>query len=168
MHMNWVDYLFLAIIVYSMLTGAWIGFLAESVTLAGVAAGTMIAGLTYAGLGQLIGHLGVPRDARERVAFVMAFLVVSLTFRAASIVARTVSRVLVRGWSNRAAGALIGILVGSILCMFIVVTVAYFKVGPLVDPFKHAQIATSCSRWLKEYVALLPRSMQSLPPFTGK
>ena len=166
--MNWVDYLFLAIIVYSMLTGAWIGFLAESVSLAGVAAGTMIAGLTYGGLGRVIGHLGVPRDARGWVAFVVAFLAVSLIFRTASLLTRTVSQVLVRGWSGRAAGALIGLLVGSMLCMCIVVTVAYFKVGPFVDPFKHAQIATSCSRWLREYVALLPKSMQSLPPFTGK
>jgi membrane protein required for colicin V production len=168
MHMNWVDYLFLAIIVYSMLSGAWIGFLAESVTLAGVAAGTMIAGLTYGSLGQVIGHLGVPKDARDWVAFVVAFLTVSLLFRMASIVARTVSRALIRDWSNRVAGALIGLLVGGMLCMFIVVTVAYFKVGPFGDPFKYAQIATSCSRWLKEYVVLLPKSMQSLPPFTGK
>jgi len=35
-HLNWVDFVFLVVLVYSMLTGAWLGFLAECLSVAGL------------------------------------------------------------------------------------------------------------------------------------
>ncbi|HWE62465.1 MAG TPA: CvpA family protein [Chloroflexota bacterium] len=164
-HMNWVDFVFLVVIVYSVVTGAWLGFMAECVSLAGVAAGTLIAGLTYHNAGTLLGDLRVPKDARDWAGFVAVFVVVSLIFRIGAFSARNLSRLMIRGWSNNVAGALIGVLVGSIICLFVLVTVAYFQLGHLVDPLHHSKIAASSTSWLKEYVGLLPTKMHVIPGY---
>jgi uncharacterized membrane protein required for colicin V production len=164
-HMNWVDFLFLVIIVYSVVTGAWLGFMAECVSLAGVAVGTLVAGLTYSSVATFLGHLRVPVYARDWVAFVLVFVVVSAIFRVGAFAARNLSRLMIRGWSNSVAGALIGLLVGAVLCLYAVVTVSYFQVGHLLDPLLHSKIAASSTSWLKEYEGLLPTKMHVIPTY---
>ncbi len=181
-HMNWVDFAFLVILVYSVLTGAWLGFMAECVTLAGVAASTFVAGQTYHDVGTLLGHVAVPKDARDWAGFVAVFVVISVLFRVGSVWARKLSRIMIRGWSNLVAGGLLGLLVGAILCLFIVVTVAYFHVGGVSDPKQpnstcaaaaqsrlcavyQSKIATQSTSWLQEFVTLLPVKMHTIPPF---
>lgn len=178
-HMNWVDFVFLVVIVYSVVTGAWIGFMAECVSLAGVALGVLVAGITYNGAGTLLGHLGIAKEARDWVGFAAVFVLISLAFRLGAIFARKISQVMIRGWSNKVAGGLMGLLVGSVLCLTALVTVAYFGVGspvnaaghltkvggPLVDPVDHSKIALQSSAWLQEYVGLLPAEMHHIPPF---
>lgn len=171
-HLNWIDYGFLVIIVYSVITGIWIGFMAECVSLAGVAAGVFMAGLTYQGIGSLLGHLHVPKDAQDWAGFVAMFVLVSLIFRVAAIFARNLSNLMVRGWSNRVAGGLLGLIVGSMLCLFIVVTVAYFqlgkvnsRIGSVSDAMNHSKIAAASTDWLKEFVTLLPVKMHTIPGF---
>jgi uncharacterized membrane protein required for colicin V production len=180
-HLNWVDYLFMVIIVYSVITGVWIGVMAECVSLAGVAAGVFVAGLTYNGAGSLLGHLGVPSDARDWAGFVAVFVLISLIFRIAAIFARKLSNVMIRGWSNRVAGGLLGLLVGAMLCLFILTTAAYFHVGkslPIAhcynkDPaqclvsesMSQSKIATASTDWLREFVTLLPVKMHTIPGF---
>jgi uncharacterized membrane protein required for colicin V production len=186
-HLNWVDYGFMVIIVYSVITGVWIGVMAECISLAGVAAGVFVAGLTYDGAGSLLGHLGVPGDARDWAGFVAVFVIISLIFRVAAIFARKLSNVMVRGWSNRVAGGLLGLFVGAMLCLFILTTAAYFHVGksiPLAhcytplfatkevaaqclvsEPMAHSKIATASTSWLSEFVTLLPVKMHTIPGF---
>jgi len=166
-HMNWIDFLFLVVVVYSVVTGAWLGFMAECVSLAGVALGVLIGGVTYSGVGSLLGHLNVPKDARDWAGFVTVFLVISLAFRVGALLARKLSRVMIRGWSNSVAGGLLGLLVGSMLCLTALVTVAYFKVGSFMDPLTHSKLAAQSGDWLKEYVGLLPAAMHHIPPFLG-
>lgn len=164
-HMNWVDFVFLVVVVYSVVTGAWLGFMAECVSLAGVATGTLVAGLTYDRVGTLLGHVKVPADARDWVGFVLVFVILSALFRGGAFAARNLSRLMIRGWSNSVAGALIGLLVGAIICLFAVVTVAYFQVGHLVDPLLHSKIAAASTSWLKEYEGLLPLKMHVIPAY---
>lgn len=164
-HMNWVDFVFLVVIVYSAVTGAWLGFMAECVSLAGVAAGTLIAGLTYGDAGKLLGHLHVPKDARDWAGFVAVFLIVSLIFRVGALSARRLSRLMIQGWSNSAAGALLGLLVGAMICLFAVVAITYFHIGRVYDPVLHSKIAASSNSWLKEYEGLLPAKMHVIPAY---
>jgi uncharacterized membrane protein required for colicin V production len=124
-----------------------------------------MAGLMYNGVGTLLGHVGVPKDARDWAGFVAIFVVISLAFRVAAIFARRLSNLMIRGWANRVAGALVGALVGAMLCLFILVTVAYFQVGKVVDPMYHSKIAAESTSWLKEFVTLLPTKMHTIPGF---
>jgi uncharacterized membrane protein required for colicin V production len=165
-HLNWVDYVFLVVLVYSVVSGAWVGFFAECVSVAGVAVGTLAAGVTYHATGSALAHVGVPGDARDWAGFVTVFVVISLVFRVCSIKARTLSRVFVRGLPNQVAGGLLGLIVGAMICLFMVVTVAYFQVGKLGDPVLHSQIAINCKSLVKEYVPLLPQKMHAIPGFT--
>jgi membrane protein required for colicin V production len=163
-HMNWVDFLILVVMVYSVLTGAWLGFMSECVSLAGVALGVLVAGITYNGAGSLLGHIGVPKDARDWVGFVTVFVLISLVFRVGALFGRKLSRTMAKGWSNNVVGGLFGILVGGIICLFAIVTVAYFEVGPFVDPVHNSKIATQSSNWLGTFVGLLPKEMRHSPP----
>ena len=161
-HLNWVDYLFLVVLVYSVLSGAWVGFFAECLSLAGVAAGTFVAGLTYHGAGKLLGNLNVPADARDWAGFVAVFVLISFVFRVCSVKARNVSSALVAGKPNQLAGALMGFLVGCIICLFALVTVAYFQVGKVTDPLHESQIAQNSTGLIKEYGTMLPEKMHKL------
>jgi len=162
-NINWVDYLFLVVLVYSVLSGAWIGFLAECLSLAGVAAGTIIAGITYSGAGNWLAHAGVPPDARDWAGFVAVFVLVSLVFRLVSIKARTVASVLVAGRANQLAGAVIGLIAGAMICLFSFVTVAYFDVGKVIDPLHSSQIAQNSKGLVREFITLLPEKMHKVP-----
>ncbi len=162
-HLNWVDYLFLVVLVYSVLSGAWIGFFAECVSLAGVAAGTVVAGLTYHDAGKLLANVGVPEDARDWAGFVAVFVVVSLVFRLCSVKAHRLSAVMVPGRSNQLAGGLVGVIAGAMICLFALVTVAYFQVGKVVDPLYDSQIAQHSKGLVQEFVTLLPAKMHKVP-----
>jgi membrane protein required for colicin V production len=165
--LNWVDFVFIAILAYSVITGYWIGFLAEVVSLVGVIAGVVAAGALYTDAGNLLGLLGVPRGVHDCLGFILVFLVVSLIFRVASIRVLRASRRAIQGLSNRAAGALIGLLIGGMLCMLALVTVSYFRMDGLMQPMHHARLAQDSTRWLGEFVRLLPNKMHQLPGFLG-
>jgi uncharacterized membrane protein required for colicin V production len=164
-HLNWVDFVFLVVLVYSVLSGAWIGFFAECVSLAGVAAGTFVAGLTYSNVGSMLNHAGVPAKAQDWAGFVAVFVVVSFIFRFFSVKSRRLSKVLVVGISNELAGAMLGLIVGAIICLFAIVTVAYFNVGSFVDPLHQSQIALHTKNLVEEYVTMLPMKMHMVPGF---
>jgi membrane protein required for colicin V production len=165
-HLNWVDYAFLVILIYSAVSGAWIGFMAECVSFAGVVAGTVVAGLIYHETGKLLGNAGVPKDARDWAGFVAVFVIISLVFRLASIKGRRLSKVMVRGVTSGLAGGLLGLLVGGVLCLFILVAVVYFHIGKVYDPVQHSQIATNSKNLVQEFVTLLPDKMHHIKGFT--
>jgi uncharacterized membrane protein required for colicin V production len=163
--LNWVDFVFIAIIAYSVITGYWVGFLAEVVSLTGVIAGVTTAGVAFTVVGSVLGLLGVPEGTQDCLGFIMVFLAVSLVFRVASVRVLRTSRRVIQGLANRAAGALVGLLIGSMLCMLMLVVVIYFKVGNLVDPIEHARLAQGSTQWLREFVRMLPANMQHIPQF---
>jgi membrane protein required for colicin V production len=161
-HMNWVDFVFLVVIVYSALTGAWLGFLAEALSVAGVLAGTIVAGVSYTSAASVLGSLGVPTNARAWLGFVVCFVLVSLVFRLIALRARRISRVMGIGWTNALTGALLGILAGGGICLFAVVAVLYFHIGTFTPAIHQSQIATSSGAWLMEFTNLLPGKMQQV------
>jgi uncharacterized membrane protein required for colicin V production len=163
-HLNWVDYLFLVITVYSAITGAWVGFMAECITIGGILIGTIVAGQVYQGFGQFLGHAHVPKDAQDWAGFVAAFTIIFVIMSVGSILARKLSRIMVRDTVNKLAGAVIGLLSGAMLCLFIVVAVAYFHIGKIHTPLIQAQLPMKTTGWLSEFVTLLPNKFQHIPP----
>jgi uncharacterized membrane protein required for colicin V production len=163
-HLNWVDYLFLVIAVYSVLTGAWVGFMAECITIGGILIGTIVAGQVYQGFGHFLGHAHVPKDAQDWAGFVAAFTIIFVIMSVGAILARKLSRIMVRDTVNKLAGAVIGLLSGAMLCLFIVVAVAYFHIGKMYTPLIQAQLPMKTTGWLTEFVTLLPNKFQHIPP----
>ena len=162
-HLNWVDYLFLVIFVYSVLTGAWVGFMAECITIGGILIGTIVAGQVYQGFGTFLGHLHVPKDAQDWAGFVAAFTIAFVILRVLSVLARKLSRLMVRDTVNKLAGAVLGALSGVMVCLFIVVAVAYFHIGKMYTPVMQAQLPMKTTGWLTEFVTLLPDKFHHIP-----
>jgi uncharacterized membrane protein required for colicin V production len=161
--MNWADFVFLVVIVYSTVTGAWLGFLAEALSVAGVLAGTVVAGVAYTSVASSLGRLGIPPGSRPWIGFVACFVVVSLIFRLVALRARRISHLMAMGWTNAVTGALLGVLAGGGICLFAIVTVLFFHVGTLSTAIHQSQIATSSGAWLTEFTILLPAQMQQVP-----
>ena len=161
-HLNWVDYLFLVIAVYSVITGAWVGFMAECITIGGIIVGVIVAGQVYHDFGKLLGHLNVPKDARDWAGFVGACAIIFLLFRSLSVFARKISRLMVRDTVNSLAGAVLGALSGAMICLFIVTAVSYFHIGRIYTPMTQAQLPYKTTSWLTEFETLLPAKMQHL------
>src|SRR6185312_10420603 len=147
-HLNWVDYLFLVITVYSVITGAWVGFMAECITIGGILIGTIIAGQVYVGFGHFLGHLHVPKDAQDWAGFVAAFTIIFVILSVTSIFARKLSRIMVRDTVNKLAGAVLGLLSAAMLCLFIVVAVAFFHIGKMYTPLIEAKLPMKTTGWL--------------------
>ncbi len=166
-HLNWVDYMLLVIVVYSVVTGAWIGFMAECISLAGILAGVVGAGQVYNGVGTLLGHAGVPKDARDWAGFVGTFALIFMVSRVLSVLARKLSQIMVRGPVNILAGGVLGVLSGALICLFIITAVTYFQIGKIYDPMMHAQLTMKTTNWLSEFVTLLPDKMHHIPGLIG-
>jgi uncharacterized membrane protein required for colicin V production len=175
-HLNWVDYTFLVVLIYSALSGAWIGFMAECVSLAGVAAGTFVAGLTYHDVGKWLSNISVPENSRDWVGFIAVFVVISLVFRLASVKARKLSKVMVQGIANELAGGLLGLIVGAFICLFAFVAVGFFHdpkdkgnaqfIDKLYSPLVNSQIVINSKNLEQEFVTLLPTKMHTIKGFT--
>ncbi|HVA91714.1 MAG TPA: CvpA family protein [Chloroflexota bacterium] len=161
-HLNWVDYVFLVIAIYSIITGAWVGFMAECVTIGGILVGTVVAGQVFHNFGVLLGHVGLPKDARDWGGFVAAFTIIFVLFLAFSVFARNLSRLMVRDTVNKLAGAMLGALSGALICLFIVCASSYFHIGKIYTPMTQAQLPHKTTSWLGEFVTLLPNKMQHI------
>ncbi|HEY8284226.1 MAG TPA: CvpA family protein [Chloroflexota bacterium] len=160
--LNWVDYLFLVIVVYNTLTGAWVGFMAQCVTIGGIIVGTVAASQVFHNFGLLLGHVGLPKDARDWGGYVAAFTIIFVLFLAFSVLARKISRLMVRDTVNKLAGAVLGVLSGTLICLFMVTAVSYFHIGKIYTPMIQAQLPHKTSSWLAEFVTLLPNKMQHI------
>ncbi|HVC81939.1 MAG TPA: CvpA family protein [Chloroflexota bacterium] len=159
-HLNWVDYLFLVIVVYNIITGAWVGFMAQCVTIGGILVGVVVAGQVFHDFGLLLGHLGLPKDARDWGGYVAAFAIIFALFLAFSVLARNISRLMVRDTVNKLAGVVLGALSGTLICLFMVTAVSYFHIGRIYTPMTQAQLPHKTTSWLGEFVTLLPNKMQ--------
>jgi len=61
---------------------------------------------------------------------------------------------------------LLGIIVGSMICLFAFVTVTYFHVGKVYDPTVKSQIVMNSKNIEQEFVTLLPLKMHTIKGFT--
>ncbi len=108
--MNWLDFLILALIAWFTFSAYMSGFIRETVGLASVIAGVVLAGIFH---GQVAESLDVVIDsetAREVVAFLAIFILVTLIGALAAYFLRRVTHLFFLGWADRSAGAVFGFI----------------------------------------------------------
>jgi uncharacterized membrane protein required for colicin V production len=132
------------------------------VTIGGIIVGTVAASQVFHNFGLLLGHVGLPKDARDWGGYVAAFTIIFVLFLAFSVLARKISRLMVRDTVNKLAGAVLGVLSGTLICLFMVTAVSYFHIGKIYTPMIQAQLPHKTSSWLAEFVTLLPNKMQHI------
>ena len=106
--MNWLDFLILALLAWFTLTAYLAGLIRESVGLAAVVLGVILAGLFHDDVAASLDPFLTNDTAARIVAFLTIFAIAVIAGWVASLFLRTVSNLLFLGWADHAAGALFG------------------------------------------------------------
>ena len=111
--MNWLDVALILIVGVSAYMGLKIGLIRAGLTAMGVFVGTVLGGQLSDDIGGLVSGV----DSDSTVAVVISYVAIITVCLVASVVVSMVLRkvisVLLMGWSDKLAGAALGILIGA-------------------------------------------------------
>ncbi len=113
--MNWLDFLILALIAWFTLTAYLSGLIRETVALAAVVLGVVLAGLFHDDVARNLATLGGGGAGAEVGAFLGIFVTVALLGWIASRFLRKIAHLFLLGWADHAAGALFGFIKGIVI-----------------------------------------------------
>ena len=119
--MNWLDFLIIAIIGWFTVAAYLSGFIRETLGLAAVLLGVLLAGLFHDNLAENLQIFVDDETATRIVAFLAIFVIVAVAGWAASLLLRSTARLLMLGWADRVAGALFGFLKGVLIIQAVTV-----------------------------------------------
>ncbi|HXH49033.1 MAG TPA: CvpA family protein [Terriglobia bacterium] len=125
-HWNWLDWVLATIVLLSVLTAIWKGFVAELISLASVLAALIIAALYYEPLSSLLlGFTRGPGVARG-VSFVLLFAAVMIVGALISVGARKLVKKVRLQWFDRFLGGIFGLVRGLLIdCIVLLVMMAF-------------------------------------------
>lgn len=129
--MNWLDIIIAAALALSALIGLWRGFIKTLFSLAGVIVGILIASNFYTQLGGVLTFIP-NRSIANIMAFIILLLAVLLLATIVSSMLRAMLSVIRLGCIDRLAGAVLGLIFGSLFVSAILaVAVKLFGPGPV-------------------------------------
>lgn len=159
--MNWLDLIFLIILLWAMRSSWETGLIQEAFTLAGLAAGIIMAGQLYRPLARtLFGP--APNNAANAITFLALFLAI---WFGASFLGRLVRETvywIMLGWLDRLGGLLFGILKGLIVIEIFLIVFARFPVFNTEELIQGSLVASWISRYAPVIMALLPPEFRRL------
>lgn len=121
-----LDWLILALLAGSALAGLGSGFFVSFCSLAGLAAGLLLAASNYPAGASMLEHVLGNRQAAQAAAFLLIALAVMLACGLAGRLLRSLFRLIGLGWADRLMGAAFGLLRGAAIVTLIIVTAAAF------------------------------------------
>ena len=160
--MSWLDIAVIVIIGIATLIGLKIGIIKAVLTLAGVIVGVLLAGRFYVALADRLTF--IPQETLARVvAFAIILAVVVLIASIIAGVLKWLASIILLGWVNRLGGALLGLIMGSILCGALLAM--WTKFLGISDPIAESALATFLLDRFPMVLALLPGEFGSVRSF---
>lgn len=146
---NWLDWVLAAIVLVSVLTAIWKGFVAELVTLASVVAGLIIAAAEYERVAPLLGHITKSHELALGVSFLLLFIATLVLGALVSALAKKLIRKAELQWFDRFLGAVFGLVRGLLVdCIVLLVLMAFAIQQQAVQKSMLAPYITAGSRVL--------------------
>lgn len=125
--MNWLDFLFLGILVFTIVRGAFRGVVREVLGIVAVVAAYLMAGLLYNEVGDTFAGVLTDSNARAGTAYALTFGALAVLFAlVAWFLDSVVKRIPNLGPLNQAAGILFGGLKGALLVSVILLSLRWF------------------------------------------
>ncbi|HET7212415.1 MAG TPA: CvpA family protein [Terriglobia bacterium] len=125
-HWNWVDWVLATIVLVSVLTAMWKGFVAELVALASVIAGLVVAAFNYERLAPLLQGFTRSRGVALGVSFLLLFIVVMVVGALISSLASKLVKKVRLQWFDRFLGGIFGLARGVLVdCIVLLVMMAF-------------------------------------------
>jgi membrane protein required for colicin V production len=123
---NWLDWVLATIVLLSVLTAIWKGFVAELLSLASVLVALIVAALYYERLASLLlGFTWGPSVARG-VSFVLLFAAVMIVGALISVGAKKLIKKVQLQWFDRFLGGIFGLVRGLLIdCIVLLVMMAF-------------------------------------------
>ena len=129
---NWLDWILIGIMVASVLTAAWRGFVQELIFLASVVAGLVVAALGYRQTATWFEDLTKSREVALAAGFLALFLGTLIVGGLIAYLARRLIRTTGLQWFDRFLGAAFGLVRGVIVNSILLMVMVAFAIKPEV------------------------------------
>jgi len=157
-HWNWLDWVLATIVLVSVVTAIWKGFVAELISLASAIAALIIAALYYARLAPLLQRFTDSLAVARAASFIVLFAAVLVMGALVSVVARKLIRKVELQWFDRFLGGIFGLLRGLLVdCILLLAMMAFAIQQRAVERSALAPYVTAGSRAL---ALVMPRDMK--------
>ena len=123
--MNWLDIVLLVIMAGGIFVGLRIGLIKATLSLVGLILGIILAGRFYVPLSEQLTFIPQASVA-EVVAFAIILIGIMLIASILAAVLKWLASLVMLGWVNRLGGAVLGLVLGALLCSALLATWAKF------------------------------------------
>lgn len=131
---NWLDWVLATIVLLSVMTAIWKGFVAELVALASAVTGLVIAAFNYERVAPLFQAIIRSREVALGVSFLLIFATVMIIGALISILARKLIKKVQLQWFDRFLGGIFGLARGVLVdCIVILVMITFTIQQPVVE-----------------------------------
>ena len=160
--MNWLDIVLIVAIGIATFIGLRKGIIKAALTLAGLILGIFLAGRYYTPFSEKLTLISSPGWAKV-AAFVIIFIGVMVIAAVLARLLERVASVIMLGWANRLVGAILGFVVGSMLCgALLAIWVKYLGVSGAIA---ESNIAPILLDRFPKVLALLPAEFDAVRSF---
>ena len=111
--MNWLDIVFMVLVISCGLVGVWIGLIRAAFGALGVVLGILIASQVSDNLGGLYAGYISNETLANVIAYALIILLSVIVARVLAMVVRKVVYMLFMGWADRVAGLAMGLIAGA-------------------------------------------------------
>jgi membrane protein required for colicin V production len=158
-HWNWLDWVLATIVLLSVVTAIWKGFVAELITLASAIAALIVAALYYERLAPLLSGFTRGPGVARGVSFVLLFAAVMIVGALISAGAKKLIKKVQLQWFDRFLGGIFGLVRGLLIdCIVLLVMMAFAIQEGTVEKSALAPYFSAGSRVL---AVAMPGSMRN-------
>jgi membrane protein required for colicin V production len=159
--MNWLDIILIVVLALSILNGLVQGLIRTAFGLAGLVLGIFLAGRYYVAFGNWLPIANT--DIANIVAFAIIFIVVMVAAGIIAFFIRRIISLVMLGWADKLLGALLGLVLGGLLCAAALAVCVKFGLGE--GTIQGSGIARLLLDWLPVVLALLPSEFDGVREF---
>jgi len=160
--MNWLDIVLIVAIGIATFIGLRKGIIKAVLTLAGLVLGIFLAGRYYSPFSEQLTLISSPGWAKV-AAFAIIFIGVMVIAAVLARLLERVASVIMLGWANRLVGAILGFVIGAMLCgALLAIWVKYLGISGAIA---ESNIAPILLDRFPKVLALLPEEFDAVRSF---
>jgi membrane protein required for colicin V production len=157
--MNWFDIVLIVVLALLTFLGLRRGLISMVLPLVGLIIGVILAGQHYETVGEWLGDFQYAGWAGYAIILVAVFIAAVILAR----ILRRFVRLVFLGWIDRLGGAILGLILGSLLCAAALAASVKFGLG--LDFIPGSGIAQLLLDWFPVVLGLLPHEFDAVRDF---
>jgi len=160
--MHWLDVVIIVVVVIATFWGLRIGIIKAVLSLAGLIVGVILAGRFYVPLSQQLTFIPQVSIAKI-VAFAIILVGVMVIAGVLAGLLKWAASIMMLGWVNRAGGAVLGLVLGTILCSALLAI--WVKFLGVAGAISESSLTAVLLHYFPMVLALLPEEFDMVRSF---